>query len=115
MQKAYIGCRYIVCNVYKMSESEKRTPISVYLTPKAAVTLREYNMGSGYASLSRTVEEIILAFDAVYKNMQTFKQFSGAMMNTKLSKDKKAELFLMLATLLLNIDNAISRLQLRSA
>ena len=98
-----------------MSASEKRTPISVYLTPKAAMILQEYNMGSGYGSLSRTVEEIILAFDAVYKNMKTFKQFSQATMNTKLSTEEKSRYFLMLLYTLLNIDNAISRLQPESA
>ena len=72
-------------------------------------------MGSGYGSLSRTVEEIILAFDAVYKNMQTFNQFSRATQNTKLSQAQKAEYFLMLIGLLLNIGNAISRLQPESA
>ena len=104
-------CLHIVSSVSQMSEPEKRKPISVYLTPKAAMILREYNRGSGYGSLSRTVEEIILAFDAVYKNMQTFNQFSRATMNTKLSQKQKAENFLMLITLLLNIGNAISRLQ----
>ena len=73
--------------------------------------LREYNMGSGYGSVSRTVEEIILAFDAVYKNMQTFNQFSQATQNAKLSQQQKAGYFLMLVALLLNINNAISRLQ----
>ena len=95
-----------------MSEPEKRTPISVYLTPKAAMILREYNRGSGYGSLSRTVEEIILAFDAVYKNMQTFSQFARVAPRTKLSQNQKAEYFLMFVALLMNISNAISRLQL---
>lgn len=77
--------------------------------------LREYNMGSGYGSVSRTVEEIILAFDAVYKNMQTMDQLARVTKNTKLSNDKKAEYFLIFATILLNIGNAISRLQSTSA
>jgi len=94
-----------------MSESEKRTPISVYLTPKAAMILREYNAGSGYGSVSRTVEEIILAFDAVYKNMQTFNQFSVATAYKKLNNEDKAKFFITLSSLLLNIGNAISRLQ----
>lgn len=98
-----------------MSEPEKRTPISVYLTPKAAMILQEYNRGSLYGSVSRTVEEIILAFDAVYKNMQTFNQLGRGTMNTKLSQKQKAEYFLMLAAVLLNISNAISRLQSGSA
>lgn len=94
-----------------MSESEKRKPISVYLTPKAAMVLREYNMGSGYGSLSRTVEEIILAFDSVYKNMQTLNQLGRITGNVNLSKEEKVNLFLVLAGTLLNINNAISRLQ----
>ena len=98
-----------------MSEPEKRKPISVYLTPKAAMILREYNMGSGYGSLSRTVEEIILAFDAVYKNMQTINQLSRVKINAKLSQEEKAKYFLLLAAVLLNISNAISRLQSASA
>ena len=94
-----------------MSEPEKRKAISVYLSPKAALTLREYSMGSGYGSVSRTVEEVILAFDAVYKNMQEFNQLAQAMKNANLSQEQKAEYFLMLVILLLNIGNAISRLQ----
>jgi len=98
-----------------MSEPEKRTPISVYLTPKAAMILQEYNRGSLYGSLSRTVEEIILAFDAVYKNMQTFNQLSRFKMNVKLSNQEKLQYFLILAGTLLNISNAISRLQPESS
>ena len=95
-----------------MSEPKKRKPISVYLTPKAAMVLREYNMGSGYGSLSRTVEEIILAFDAVYKNMQAIKNYTSVPIKTSnLSAEEKATRFLLLASVLLNIDNAISRLQ----
>ena len=107
---------HIVYDVFKMSEPERqRKPFSVYLTPRAAMILRDYNRGSGYGSLSRTVEEIILAFDAVYKNMQTFNQFTQATQNTNLSQKRKAEFFLMLVSLLLNIGNAISRLQPESA
>ena len=107
----YMHCKRFVYNVFKMSEPEKRKPISVYLTPKAAMILRNYNMGSGYGSLSRTVEEIILAFDAVYKNMQTFNQLSRFKMNVKLSNEEKVQYFLILASTLLNMNNAISRLQ----
>lgn len=102
---------HIVYNVFKMPKHERRKPISVYLTPKAATILREYNRGSGYGSVSRTVEEIILAFDAVYKNMQTINQLGRVKMNAKLSNDEKAQYFLILASTLLNIGNAISRLQ----
>ena len=93
-----------------MSDREKRTPMSIYLTPRASIVLREYSVGSGYGSVSRTVEEIILAFDAVFKNMQAFKQFSQATMNTQLTQKEKAGYFVMLWSTLLNIDNAISRL-----
>jgi hypothetical protein len=110
-KKVYIDCGHIVNNVYEMSEPEKRTPISVYLTPRAATILRDYNMGSGYGSVSRTVEEIILAFDAVYKNIQTIKQAGRITSGTNLSREEKANLFLVFVTTLLNIDNAISRLQ----
>ena len=110
-RKAYMHRLHIVSNVSKMSESEKRTPISVYLTPKAAMILRNYNMGSGYGSLSRTVEEIILAFDAVYKSMGTFKQWSQATMSKRLSNEQKASYFVMLLSVLMSIDNAITRLQ----
>jgi hypothetical protein len=96
-----------------MSESEKRTPISVYLTPKAALILRDYNMGSGYGSLSRTVEEIILAFDSTYKTVKdTFKNIHNSLVGkTTLSDAEKISFFMVLITSLQNIDNTISRLQ----
>lgn len=96
-----------------MSESEKRTPISVYLTPKAAMILREYNMGSGYGSLSRTVEEIVLAFDSTYKNVKTTMKTLGSALQGKstLSDADKALFFLALFSALQNIENAVSRLQ----
>lgn len=100
-----------------MSESEKRTPISVYLTPKAAMILRAYNQGSGYGSLSRTVEEMILAFDITYK---TVKDLFKALANpfggkTELTNTERATLFLVLYSSLQNINNAISRLEVASA
>ena len=92
-----------------MSESEKRTPISVYLTPRAAMILRDYNEGSGYGSVSRTVEEIILAFDSVYK------AFRHAHMpdkgNKSLTDSDKAMFFMVLMSFLQNIENSISRLK----
>jgi hypothetical protein len=92
-----------------MSESEKRTPISVYLTPRAAMILRDYNEGSGYGSLSRTVEEIILAFDSVYK---VVKQNYGLprTANNPLSDEDKVMFFMVLMSSLQNIQNTISRL-----
>jgi len=70
-------------------------------------------MGSGYGSVSRTVEEIILAFDFTYNTIKEALKFL-----TSLSQDSKGELnqagkvaFLMyIITVLTNTDNAISRL-----
>jgi hypothetical protein len=95
-----------------MSESEKRTPISVYLTPRAAVILRDYNEGSGYGSLSRTVEEIILAFDTTYKTVKDmFKTFRQHKEWTKMSNDDRLATAAVFLLSLQNIDNAISRLE----
>ena len=96
-----------------MSESEKRTPISIYLTPKASAILREYSVGSGYGSLSRTVEEIILAFDFTYdtvKDTVEYLKTQTAQPKKPFTNDEKLSLFLGLYTTLANIDNAISRL-----
>lgn len=92
-----------------MSEPEKRTPISIYLTPRAAMILRDYNMGSGYGSLSRTVEEIILAFDNVYKAVK----LNYRMPDTKkpLTDSDKVIFFVVLTSFLQNIDSSISRLK----
>ena len=90
-----------------MSE-EKRTPISIYLTPRAAMILRQYNTGSGYGSKSRTVEEIILAFDAINENM---KIIAGAL--TKASSDQNISpdaVVFTLTTLLTSTLNSLSRL-----
>ena len=96
-----------------MSGREKRTPISIYLTPRASTILREYNMGSGYGSLSRTVEEIILAFDSAYKATKDALK-SLAVESSKSGKSftnqQKTVFFLSLYMTLTNIDNAISRL-----
>lgn len=89
--------------------SEKRTPISIYLTPRASAILREYSVGSGYGSLSRTVEEIILAFDFVYNTVESMK-YSFARMKKPFTNDDKISLFVGLYTVLVNIGNAISRL-----
>ncbi len=106
-------CICIVNDVNKMSDSERRTPISVYLTPKAAMILREYNMGSGYGSLSRTVEEIVLAFDSTYKNVKaTMKNLETALQGKSTFSDAdRLMLFVVVFSALQNIDNAISRLQ----
>lgn len=95
-----------------MSESEKRTAISIYLTPRASAILREYSMGSGYGSLSRTVEEIILAFDFTYNTVKdTGKHLAQNPESKKpLTDNEKLSLFLAVSLALANIDNAISRL-----
>ena len=94
-----------------MSDKEKRTPISIYLTPRASIILRQYSMGSGYGSVSRTVEEIILAFDFTYNTIKealgyiTSKESKG-----ELTKAETAMLIMYIITVLTNTDNAISRL-----
>jgi hypothetical protein len=87
----------------------RRSPISVYLTPRAAMILRDYNEGSGYGSLSRTVEEIILAFDSVYKIV---KQNYGLPKNANkpLTDEEKIMFFMVLMSSLQNIQNSVSRL-----
>jgi len=95
-----------------LSESEKRTPISIYLTPRASAILREYSMGSGYGSLSRTVEEIILAFDFTYDTVKdTAKHLAQNPESKKPFTDsEKLSLFLVVSLALANIENVISRL-----
>ena len=90
-----------------MSE-DKRTPISIYLTPRAAMILRAYNSGSGYGSKSRTVEEIIFAFDAIN---ETIKSLTNTFRELPPDLQKKRENALIILTgLLQSIDNAVSRL-----
>ena len=70
-------------------------------------------MGSGYGSLSRTVEEIILAFDFIYKTVKdTTKYLVTKTEESKepLTDNEKLTLFVGLYTVIANIDNAISRL-----
>lgn len=74
--------------------------------------LRAYNQGSCYGSLSRTVEEMILAFESVYQNIQSFQQLiQNVPKDRNLTVGEKAEHYLSLLGTLLNISNAISRLQ----
>ena len=90
-----------------MSE-EKRTPYSIYLTPRSAMILRSYSMGSGYGSVSRTVEEIILAFDSINMSVKNFIQIQGVLPS---KQQEKRETQLVAFTWLINsISNAISRL-----
>jgi hypothetical protein len=42
------------------------TAISVYLSPKANDILKRYVENSGWGSVSRTVEELILCYDKLY-------------------------------------------------
>ena len=106
-KKALIHLLHIVNNVNVMSE-EKRTPISIYLTPRAAMILTAYNTGSGYGSKSRTVEEIILAFDAINETTKNFANIFGAL-PADLQKKRESALII-LTGFLQSIDNALSRL-----
>ena len=75
------------------------------------MTLADFNRGSGYGSVSRTVEEIILAFDSIYRTIETLKQQIPSFINQQLSDAQKLQFFLSLATTLMNVENAVSRLQ----
>jgi len=93
-----------------MSTEEKRIPYSVYLTPKADAILRGYIKGSEYLSASRTVEEIILAFDFIYKSVAEL----GKLLNIPLDQqpqDQQARTLWALFTLFSSIQNATARLQ----
>jgi hypothetical protein len=93
-----------------MSVEEKRVPYSVYLTPKADATLRGYVKGSGYLSASRTVEEMILAFDFIYKSVAEL----GKLLSTPLDQqlqDQQTRTLWALFTLFSSIQNATARLQ----
>lgn len=77
------------------------------------MVLKQYSMGSGYGSLSRTVEEIILAFDSTYNSVKD----SLRVLATELQKIKEGKPTVDATTLrsvmvatLWNIDHAISRL-----
>lgn len=54
-----------------MSKKYKRTSnaISVYLSPRAKQVLDQYHANSNFGSVSRTVEEIILAYDKIYTTL----------------------------------------------
>jgi len=43
--------------------------VSVYLSPRASEVLKKYYEHSGFGSVSRTVEEIILAYDKIYTTL----------------------------------------------
>ena len=66
----FIHYSHIEFNVKPMSERGSATkPISVYLSPKASNILTAYVNNSGYGSTSRTVEEMILSYNASYNAM----------------------------------------------
>jgi hypothetical protein len=49
-----------------MSERSGTKAFSVYLSPRAVSVLNTYVTNSGYGSTSRTIEEILLAYDSIY-------------------------------------------------
>jgi len=57
--------------VFKMSEQgvKTSTPVSVYLSPRAMAVLKKYSDNSGFGSMSRTVEELILSYDKIYTHL----------------------------------------------
>jgi len=70
-------------------------------------------MGSGYGSVSRTVEEIILAFDFTYNTIKEALKFLKSQATDskgELTKAGKAAFFMYIILVLSNTDNAISRL-----
>ena len=94
---------------HPQTAEEKRIAYSVYLTPKAASILNGYAKGSGYVSVSRTVEEIVMCFDSIYKSVQDI----GKLAKTpplQQPPDQQSRLLLALFTFLSNIQNATSRL-----
>jgi hypothetical protein len=92
-----------------MAADEKRVPYSVYLTPKAASILNCYVKGSGYVSVSRTVEEIILCFDSIYKSVKDIGMLANLPTGQQ-SQEQQNRLLYALLTFLSSIQNATSRL-----
>jgi len=62
-----------------MSKKSRRTSnaISVYLSPRAKQVLDQYHENSGFGSLSRTVEELILTYDKIHKTLLSAIATSG--------------------------------------
>ena len=92
-----------------MSTEEKRVPYSVYLTPKAAAILNCYVKGSGYVSVSRTAEEIILCFDSIYKSVQDIGKLANFPANQQ-SQEQQNRLLYAYLPFFSSIQNATSRL-----
>jgi len=68
-------------------------------------------MGSGYGSVSRTVEEIIFAFDFTYNTIkEALRYITSRESKSELTKTETAILVMYIITVLTNTDNAISRL-----
>lgn len=88
---------------------KKRAPYSVYLTPKANEILKNYVAGSEYGSASRTIEEIILTFDFIYKILKNSKKDLLVI----LSNVPKEGQVMVLTSLLSNIENSLLRLKLK--
>lgn len=94
-----------------MSDKEKRTPISIYLTPRASRILNLYSKGSGYGSVSRTVEEIILAFDFTYNTIkEALRYIKSKAPKGELTNAETVMLVSYIITVITNTDNTISRL-----
>jgi len=73
--------------------------------------LRSYSRGSGYGSISRTVEEIILAFDDIYKNMVSMRQLiSAAPANPMTQQERAAVSLIAVISVLQTLNNIVSRL-----
>lgn len=92
-----------------MPAEEKRVPYSVYLTPKASSILNCYVKGSGYVSVSRTVEEIILCFDSIHKSVRDIGKLANLPTGQQ-SQEQQNRLLYALLTFLSSIQNATSRL-----
>lgn len=62
-----------------MSKKYRRTSnaVSVYLSPRARQVLNKYHENSGFGSISRTVEEMILAYDKIYTTLLSAIATSG--------------------------------------
>ena len=93
----------------RSEEKRERASYSMYLPPKAASILEGYTNGSGYGSISRTAEEIIMCFDSIYKSVQTIGQLSNQPLDQQ-TPNQQQQLLLALFTFFSNIQTATSRL-----
>lgn len=58
----------------KSISEPKSYPVSAYLSPRAYNALEKFHRGSLYGSMSRTIEEIILAFVDIYSLATTLEK-----------------------------------------